>query len=412
MAYKHALQLAPDYLPALEGAAEVEYKLGTAEAVPLLDKIIALHPEDKTSHAMRGVIAFRKGDCKAAIADFGASEPLIDSQSSALEEYGACLVKLNQIKNAIPVFQHLSELRPEDPKIRYKLALLQSLAGNYAQVIEILSPLVNAGQADADALELLAEAYESAGETPKAVELLRSAILAHPDDPRFYLEFANISLVHASYQVGVDMLNVGLERLPRDASLYLARGILHIQLGQYETSEADFIRAEKLDPRAAAASAARGLAALQENKPVEAEATVRDQISKEPHNAFLRYLLAEAILRKGAAPGSPEFQQAVEAARKAVELQPAFALGRDVLGRLYLQEGKNREAIEQSRLAFSYDPTDQTALYHLILALKKDHQTAQIPGLMKQLTALRENARKKESDEHKYALIEQNARNQ
>ncbi len=407
--YKHALQLAPDYLPALEGAAEVEYKLNADGALPLLKKIVALHPEDKTSHAMLGAIAFTKGDCKSAVTNFEASEPLIDSQLSALEEYGACLIKLDRAKNALAVFRRANELRPQDLKTKYNLALVESLAGNYGEVIETLSPLARVENPDVDVLELLAEAYEATGDTPKAVEILRQAIIANPDVPRFYLEFANISLVHASYRVGIDMLNVGLGRLPRNASLFLARGILYIQLGQYDKSDDDFLHAEQFDPRVAAASAARGMAALQENKPGEAEVTIRTQIVKQPDNAFLRYLLAEAILRKGAAVGSPLFKEALGAAEKAVELQPNLALARDVLGRLYLQEGNNREAIEQSRLAFHYDPTDQTALYHLILALKKDGQAAQLPELTKKLTELRERAREKESSEHKYALIEQNA---
>ncbi len=408
-AYKRALQLAPDYLPALEGAAEIAYKRGSGEAVPLLENILRLRPADRTSHAMLGAIAAKKRDCRTAAAEFEKSEPVIESQPSALEEYGACLVRLDKTREAVPVFRRLSELRPDDIKSTYNLAVVESLAGQNAAVISSLTPLTAAESADPEILALLAEAYEGAGDTPKAVELLHRAIVAAPDTPRFYVAFASISLVHASYQVGIDMLNAGLQRLPRAAALYLARGILYIQLGEYSKSENDFNQAENLDPEEASASVARGMAALQQNKLLQAESTLRERIKKQPDSAFLRYLLAEAIVRKGAAPGSPEFQEAMSAAAKSVQLQPDFALGRDVLGRLYLQQGKNRQALEQSRLAFQYDPSDQTALYHLIVALKKDGQTAQIPELTRQLTKIREEARKRESSEHKYALIEQGA---
>jgi tetratricopeptide (TPR) repeat protein len=407
-AYRHALQISPNYLPALEGAAEIEYKNGSQEAVPLLKRIVKTHPDEKTSRAMLAGLAFKRRDCNAAVEEFEQSEPLIDSQVSALQEYGSCLVKLNRPQQAIPVFERVTALETSDEGARYNLALVQSLAGRYADVIQTLSPAV-AAASDPDALDLLAEAYEATSDTPRAVETLRRAILGNPDNARFYVDFADICMAHASYEVGIDMVNAGLKRLPDSAALYLARGILYIQLGQYDESESDFAKAETLDPKAHAGMAARSMAALQQNDLAKAELTIRDRLKKHPDDAFLEYLLAETLLRRGAVPGTAEFSEAMGAALKAIKLQTDFALARDVLGRLYLEEGNISGAIEQSRLAVLADPTDQTALYHLILALRKGNQKAQIPGLVKQLSALREQARRKEASERKYGLVEQSA---
>ena len=43
----------------------------------------------------------------------------------------------------------------------------------------------------------------------------------------------------------------------------------------------------------------------------------------------------------------------------------------NLLAKLYLQSGQNREAIEESRKALNIDPKDQAAVYHLIQALRK-----------------------------------------
>ena len=407
-AYRHALQISPNYLPALEGAAEIEYKNGSQEAVPLLKQIIKTHPDDKTSHAMLAGLAFKRRDCNAAVEEFEQSEPLIDSQRSALQEYGSCLVKLNRPQQAIPVFKRVTALETGDEGARYNLAVVQSLAGRYADVIQTLSSAATTAS-DPDALDLLAEAYEANSDTPRAVESLRRAILANPDNARFYVDFADICMAHGSYKVGIDMVNAGLKRLPDSAALYLARGILYIQLGHYDESESDFAKAEELDPNAHAGMAARSMAALQENDLAKAEVTIRDRLKRQPDDAFLQYLLAETLVRRGAVPGTPNFSEAVGAALKAVELQTDFALARDVLGRLYLEEGNINGAIEQSRLAVRADPTDQTALYHLILALRKGNQKEDIPKLTEQLGALREQARRKEAEERKYALVEQSA---
>jgi tetratricopeptide (TPR) repeat protein len=406
-AYTRALQISPNYLPALEGAAEIEYKNGSQAAVPLLERIVKAQPENKTSHAMLAELAFKRGDCKAAIDEFGRSEPLIDSQATALQAYGSCLVRLKRPQEAIPVFERLSKMQPGDEKALYNLAVTQSLAGRYADVIQTLSHPASAS--DPDALDLVAEAYEANSDTPRAVETLRRAIIADPDKARYYLDFADICMVHASYKVGIDMLDAGLKRLPHSAPLYLARGILYVQLGRYDEGESDFAKAEQLDPAAQPGMAARSMAALQENDLAKAEATIRERIKKRPDDAFLHYLLAETLARRGAVPGSKEFSEAVQAARKAIELQPDLGLARDVLGRLYLKEGNISGAIEQSRLAVRADPKDQTALYHLIAALTKGNQKQEIPKLSKQLAELREQARRKEANERKYALVEQGA---
>jgi tetratricopeptide (TPR) repeat protein len=403
-----ALEISSDYLPALEGAAELEYQNGNQAAVPLLERIVKTRPDDKTSHAMLAELAFKRSDCDAVVEEFGKSESLIDSQPGALQEYGSCFVKLNRPQDAIPLFERIGKMRVGDERARYNLAVVQSLSGRYRDVIHTLSPV--AGKAsDPDALDLLADAYEATSDTPGAVETLRRAILANPDNPRYYLDFADICMVHASYRVGIDMVNTGLKRLPQSAPLYLARGILYVQLGRYAESESDFAKAERLDPAARPGMAAKSMAALQENDLGKAERTIRDRLKSQPKDAFLYYLLAETLARKGAVPGSAKFNEAVRAALKAVQLQKDFALARDVLGRLYLEQGNVIGAIEQSRLAVRADPTDQTALYHLIIALTKGHQKEEIPELSKQLTELREQARRKEASERRYALVEQNS---
>lgn len=407
--FKRALQISPNYLAALEGAAEIEYKNGDQSAVPLLQQIVSLHPGDKTSHAMLAGLAFKRGNCATAVEEFGRSEPLIHSQVSALSEYGSCLAKLSKPGQAIPIFKRIAELRNDDERALYNLAVVQSLARRYTEVIQTLSPLEKARTTDPDALDLLAEAYEANADTPRSVEVLRRAISANPDNPRYYVHFADLCMAHASYKVGIDMLNVGLKRLPDSAALYTARGVLYIQLGQYDKSESDFASAEQLDSNASMGMAALGMAALQQNNLQKAEATIRDRLGKQPDDAFLQYLLAETLARRGAAAGTPEFTQALKAARKAIQLQPNLSLARDVLSRLYLQEGNVSGAIEQSRLAVRADPDDQTALYHLILALRKAGKKEEVTELTKQFAELRERVRRKEANERRYALVEQNA---
>ena len=407
--YKQAIQLSPDYLPALQGAAQIEYQSSDQSAVPLLQKIVAIHPADETSHAMLATLAFERRECKTAVDEFRQSQALTSSNVKSLEEYGSCLLQLGKPDDAVKIFERITEMQPQSEKARYNMAVAQVMAKRYSDAVAILKPLVLKQPEDGDFLDALAQAYEGLLDTPNAVASLRQAITRNPDVPRYYLDFADICLAHAAYQVGVDMLTAGLKRLPNSAPLYMARGILYVQMDDQENSRRDFQRAEQLDPELEYGHGMQGLADLQMNHLSQAEADVRSQLSKAPKNAFLWYLLSEILTRKGASSGTPQFQEAVTSAERAVQLRPDFPLARNILGRLYLDEGRTDDAIKQSRLAFEEDSTGQsaqTALYHLIAALRKNGNRDEIPSLARKLTDLREQLRAKEMAERRYALVE------
>jgi tetratricopeptide (TPR) repeat protein len=239
------------------------------------------------------------------------------------------------------------------------------------------------------------------------VRILRQAIVSSPHDVDLYLDFANVSLDHQSYLVGVDMINAGLAAEPNAAPLYLARGILYVQLAQYDQAEADFERADELDPRQSIGSAAEGLAALQKNDPERALSIVRAKLARKPKDAYLLYLQAEILTQMAPDPGSAEFREAVDSARKAVSIRPSLVAARDVLAKLDLQAGETEPAIEESRKALTSDPNDQTALYHLIQALRKSRRTDELPELLKRLAELRIESRKEEAEHNRYKLVEE-----
>jgi len=277
-AFRHALENSPDYLPALEGAAQIEYERGGKDAVPLLQHILQLSPKDPTSHAMLAVLDYRRGDCAAAVPHFEKSGSLAESQVGALQEYGDCLVRLKETEKAIQVFSRALAQASADASVRYRLASLQVMGQHFKDAIATLQPVLQESGTDANVLDLAASAYEADGNTPEAVRLLRQAILSDPHNINLYLDFANVSMDHQSFQVGVDMINAGLRAEPKAAALYVARGVLYVQLAQYDKAEADFETADSLDPRQSVGSAAEGLAAVQENDPARALATVRSKL--------------------------------------------------------------------------------------------------------------------------------------
>ena len=404
-AFQHALKISPDYIAALEGAAQIQYQAGNREAIQHLNHLLRLRPGDPTSHAMLAVLEYQAGNCQAAAGHFEKAGALMDSQLDGLHAYATCLVKLRQLEAATKVFQRAVALKPDDPQERRLLASIQVMAHKPQDAIVTLGPLLESSP-DAATLELASTAYEDAGDTPQAVSKLRQAILLEPRNINLYLDFANLSLDHQSFQVGINVISDGIGLEPKAAPLYLARGVLYVQLADYEKAEADFEKAHDLDPSQSLSAAAQGLAAVQQNDLDRALSTVQTKLARKPNDAFLLYLQADFLAQKGAQPGTPEFLTAMTSARKAVSLQPSLAAARGVLAKLYLQDGKYQEAVVQCRKALESDPKDQTAVYRLIQALRKTGNKAEIPGLLKRLAELRQQATKQERERYRYKLVE------
>jgi tetratricopeptide (TPR) repeat protein len=404
--FHSALKISPDYLPALKGAIQIEYESGSRAAIPLIQRVLRQQPGDSTSHAMAAVLEYRQGNCASAIGHFEKAGALFDSQLEALHAYATCLVRLKQPDKAATVFERALALNPNDRQERRLLASVQLMAHKPQDALATLEPLP---QADAETLELASRAYEDLKDTPQAVSTLRQAILLDPQNVNLYLDFANLCYAHDSAQVGVNVVSDGIGLQPRAAPLYFARGVLYVQLAEYDKGQADFEKAYELDPSQSLSSAAQGLAAAQQNDLDRALAKVQASLARKPNDALMLYLQADILNQKGAEPGTPEFQAAMRSARQAVALQPTLGAARGVLATLYLQEGQYKDAIEHCRKALQSNPKDRTALYHLIRALRKTGNNAEIPDLLKRLAQLRQQAAKETSERYQYKLVEDDA---
>ena len=405
-AFQRALAISPNNISALQGAAQLEFQSASPNARTLLNRLLKLRPNDPISHAMLGVVNYREGNCAAAAAHFAKAGSILDSQPAALHAYALCLVRLKRLDDAVNVFQRTVTLSADDPRERRLLAAVQLMGRRPKDAIVTLEPLLQGTSADAGTWQLAASAYEDTGDTPAAVNALRQAILLDPKNTSLYLDFAHLSYQHQSFPVGISVVSDGIAQQPSSAQLYIARGILLVQLGDYDKAEADFDKAHQLDPNQSLSAAAQGMAAVQANDLDRALTTVETKLARKPNDAYLLYLKADILSQKGANPGTSEFQSALRSARKAVASAPNLAEARSVLARLYLDSGQTREAIEQCRKAIELNPKDQTALYRLIQALQKTGEKKEIPDLLNRLAKAREQAAQEERERSRYKLIE------
>jgi tetratricopeptide (TPR) repeat protein len=408
--FDRALSLSPGYAAALKGKVQLLYQTQDERAIPLLEKILKADPKDETAHEMLAILEGRQGNCRAAIGHFLLGAEVIANHSYSLEVYGYCLVHTKQPRQAISVFEQLAAILPQHTYPKYDLAVLLVETKQNDAALKVLEPLLAADQSDPDLLDLASEAYEAAGDTPKAVSLLRQAIVLSPANANYYNAFAMLCLDHESFQVGIDMIDAGMQRISDDPSLYISRGLLYAQLAQYEEAEVDFNTAERLDSAQSLSSYAMDLAEVEKNHPDKALLQVRSQLRAHPDSPFHHYLLAKLLEKSGSGKPGEASREAISSALIAVKLKPDFVEARDLLASLYLGSSQYRLAIEQCQLALQYAPSDQSAMYHLIMALRHSGQSGEhdkIQTLVKRLSESQQASRQQDTDRKRFKLVEQ-----
>ena len=405
-AFTHALKLAPDSIPALQAAAQMEFDQGDPKAIPLLQRLLRLRPNDSTTHGMLAVLYYQQGNCAQALAHFEGAAALFRSQVDGLHAQAICLVRVKQFEKARNVLKRTVELKRDEPRELRLLASVELMAHEPEAALGTIQPLLNSDVQDADTLELASAAYEAVHDTEKAVNALRQAILLQPNNSDLYVDFANLSAAHQSFKVGINAVNDGLAIQPQSAALYFARGMLYAQTGEYDKAEADFESAYRLDPSQSLTSAAQGMLAVQQSDLQGALDIIEKKLAQKPNDPILLYVQADVLTQQGAGTGTPKYDLAMQSAKRAVQLNPSLAPAHAVLARLYLQSGDNDNAARECRRSLELNPKDQTALYRLIQALRKTDQKNEIPGLLKRLAELRKEATQEERERYRYRLVE------
>ena len=200
------------------------------------------------------------------------------------------------------------------------------------------------------------------------------------------------------------MLDAGLGRLPTSAPLYVARGVLKVQLSESDAAIADFEQAHRLDPKLSFAVDAVGMMQSQQHQGANSLTLFETEAKLHPDDPLLQYLLAEQMSES--ASDETQLAAAINAGKRATVLDPGYQAAHDLLAVLYLRAKQPELAIVEAELALAQDPTDQAALYQEIMARRRSGDTRELQALTERFDqARKENARRQQNAD-RYRLQE------
>jgi tetratricopeptide (TPR) repeat protein len=431
--FQRALQISPKFYPALKNLAVNELALKDfAVAERHLNAALKLAPDDPVIHAYLGEIAYGRQDYKNAASHLSRAGSLLERPSTsahlaqsyletgqrenALEtlrkldktalpakaqfSLGLALAQHGLDEEAIPYFDLARRSYPDSYDLGFDLALCYVGAKQYSQAIAVLRDLGERGHKTAELDNLLAEAYEGNQQINEAIQTLREATLLAPEDENNYIDLATLCIDHDAYDLGLEVLNVGLHYRPQSDRLVFQRGILHAMRSQFELADQDFELASKLAPEKNLSYIGLSVSYMHTGNLPEAIKTVRQRVKEKPDDSLLQYLLGETLIRSGTSPGEPDFAEAKAAFERSVKLNPRFAPSHVQLGKLQLREGHVDESVDLLEKARSLDPTDKAAYSQLAIAFRRQGKPAMAAAMLSALAKLNDEERAKDSHGH------------
>jgi tetratricopeptide (TPR) repeat protein len=420
--FRQVLKLNLRFYPALKNLAINEFTLDHfADARAGFEQVLKNSPEDDVAHLYLGEIAFVKKAFGPAIEHYEKSRARVDQSPIALLHYAECLVQSGRSSDVAPV---LSSLPADDAEHQFQAGVLlgksgaylnaaksfafarkgasdpyaaaynQTLmlirGGDYRAAIQLSSDLFRQGLRRAELYNLISEAYLKTGQIEQAYNSLRTATELEPEAEDNYVDLAGICLDYENYDLGLEIVDIGLRHLPRSYRLYLHRGVMLAQKGLTQESEKDFEMASKLSPGQSLPYAALGMAWMQRGDTVKTVEVLRDRANKNPSDFMLRYILGVALIRSGAEPGNEMGAEAKHAFETSIRLNQKFSRARAELGKLLLKGGDITGAIKQLETAVNLDAKDGAAAYQLAQAYRRKGDTARAQEMLARVTELRD----------------------
>ena len=404
--FRAALAGKPDYLAALQGAAEIEFQRKDPQAQTHLEKAIELQPDNPTAHTMLGVLAFERQGCPTAIRHFAKAAATKTENNLVLRQYGQCLFQTREAKSAVDVFRRLLKSDPTNAAVRFNLGLSLFEADLAPEAIDVLTPLIDDETAEPEVLSLVADAYHAVQRIPEALETLKRAIALYPKQERHYVDLANLCMEQEAHDLGLEILETGIKNIPASSRLHGMRGVIYAQLSKFAEAEAEFARATELDPGETSGRIGLSVTMQQTGRLEESIPLLREQAGKEPSDPVINTMLARALIQRGRLDQS-EVAEARQALQRAIEADPAYTAAWVELGKLHLKTGAMDDAVSALERAVDQAPDERQAVYQLMLVLRKAGRPEEARALGKKVRTMLRRDQEEETKRTRFRLVKE-----
>ena len=351
-------------------------------------------------YKVRAFIYFEQKNYDATLDDIHKGLELAPNDLALLKGLGEVHLARNAYPQALSALKKASMVAPNDADIQYNLARVYSAMGDVkGQQVAAETALARGTRFPGETHYLLAEAYQKSGNVAGAISSYQRAISSKPDLYKAYMNLSEIFRSEGRFNDSISTLKQGLLAFPNDGNLYTDLGKFYsladrpadavqaakagtqilpnqyqaytylcrayIEVGRstndpknYDLAIGACNTALRLKPDDGETYFYLGNALVSQEKGVEATRMytravtgLTDLTAKNPSNSDGWYLLGNALF------ADKQFDKAIDAYLKCVNLSPKFMKARVNLGIAYTRKKNRPGAMEQYNILLPADST-------------------------------------------------------
>jgi tetratricopeptide (TPR) repeat protein len=434
---RRALAIDPGYLVARRELGIVDWELNRKdEAAAELREVLKSVPSDDSVSAILGEYSFEKAKYTDAVDFFAKARARVDASPNLSLIEADALIRCRHLEEAVLRLNRVSAKANLTSQERFRLAWLFGQAGAYLQAIQIfqslpsdfsdsfgrdygialayyengqndecirvLNSLRERGATRAEIFSLLGAAEEASGHSKEAYDAFRSGIEEFPQEDTSYLNSATVAIQYQEYAAAVQIMTLGIQRIPGDYKLFLTRGVTYTLWGDLNKAETDYVKSVSLAPDEPSTYVALGICYMDKHQNTAAAAIFRQAIQRGLQDVRLYYYLVDVLLGQDLTQPAV-YQEALDAINASIRFEPKFAYSYFQRGRLQLGKGNLELAIADLEYARTLDPdsNDPAITYQLALAYRDAGKKSEAGQLLSQVS----KAIKKQEDGYRQETL-------
>lgn len=321
----------------------------------------------------------------------------LQQQTAAESELrtGIQLTQDGHFQDAIPHLLAAQGHVVDEYAANFDLALCYVGTGKFNDAAGVLSSLRDEGHATAAVNNLLAQAWIGAGQPQKAFVAFQAAVQQTPSDEKLYVLVADQCTASGAYDLGMQVVDMGLQHLPRSARLHYERAVFFTYENEVDQASSEYEVAAKLAQGSDLFYMATAQADLLQGKIQDAIGVARKGIRTGHDNYILLTIFGDAVARAEISPDEALYSEAEQALTKSIAERPRYAPSQLALGVLLLAAGQVDEAITRLEEAQALTPSDPAVYSHLAIAYRRKGRADQEQQALATLSKLNQQQAQK-----------------
>jgi len=339
--------------PKLAAAIEAVRSGDADSALRLAREAVAEQPRSAVAHEVLGFAASMKGEKKEAEKALGEALRLEPRRISVMIALGRLALQMNDPKKAEQMFRKALSITPTLAVARRNLAIALLRQGQVQSAVLVLQEAIKqANGKDADSQYLLAAVYEELGRPVEAEKALEALLAAQPDVQQAVLLLALVKLELRKTTEADALFQKVIERDPKSPLARLGLAVIDRMKGELSEARTELEKLTVERPDWAQAHLQLGETLLRMRQTDAAMKAFSLAETTSPNLALARLRTSQALLAAGMTDA------AIERARAALSSPSAASPARALLTQIYLQKRDFPAAEREMKAAAAAAPSD------------------------------------------------------